>query len=420
MFAQFGQLLGGRETIPAIVENNLKKAARKGNLVAGLSLALSHTQNTRKVPAGRELAYVEAAAEGGVPEAQYWLATIRLAEKNPGEAVILMRRAAEDGFAPAQNWLGTAHYFGRDGATNDQELGLKWIKQAAHGGIPLASALVGGHYMQQSDEVANLQRAREWLRSAAVSGDLMGMRALARLYALDVKDVGTVKEAAELYEAIIKDHDSAEARREFAVLLIEGRGTGKNMPRAEELLRVDARKGNAESQFLLAVQLGEDEKGAESRLFESAEWLRKAAASGNVKARDVLASRLWYGRIGVVADRAAARELWQTLIAEGELPRAANNLAWAVCTPQDAALLDAKGGLAAIGPVTQDEDAPSGFLDTLAACQAADGDFDAAVATQQRAVAAMEKLTGITPEDLAGPRARLLKYQRRERAVEER
>lgn len=419
-FAQYGQLLGGRETIPAIVESNLKKAARKDNLVAGLSLALSHAQKTRKVPDGRELAYVEAAAEGGVRQAQFWLASIRLADKKPGEAVVLMRRAAEDGFAPAQNWLGAAHYFGRNGAARDQELGLKWLKQAAHGGISVASVLVGGHYMQQSEEVANLQRAREWLRSAAVTGDLMGMLRLARLYALDVKDVGTVKDAAELYEAIITDHDSAEARRELAVLLIEGRGTAKDVARAEELLRGNARGGDAESQSRLAVLLSEDEKAAAPRLAESADWLRKAAASGDVNARDVLANRLWYGRRGVVADRAAARELWQALIAEGSLPRAANNLAWAVCTPREAALLDAKAGLAALGPVTQDEDAPSGFVDSLAACQAADGDFDAAVATQQRAIAAMEKLKSITPEDLAGPRARLQKYQRRERAMEDR
>lgn len=420
MFAQFGQLLGGRETISAIVENNLKKAARKDNLVAGLSLALSHTQNTRKVPAGRELAYVEAAAQGGVPEAQFWLASMRLADKKPGEAVVLMRRAAEGGFAPAQNWLGRAHYFGRDGAARDQELGLKWLKQAAHGGIAIASVLIGGHYMQQSDEVANLQRAREWLRSGAVSGDLLGMLTLARLYALDVKDVGTVKEAAELYEAIITDHDSVEARRELAALLIDGRGTAQNVPRAEELLRGDARKGNAESQFLLAVQLGQDEKGTESRLAESAEWLRKAAASGDAKARDALASRLWYGRRGVVADQAAARELWQAVVAEGALPRAANNLAWAICTPQDATLLDAKAGRAAAESVTQGDDVPAFFLGTLAACQAADGDFDSAVSTQQRAIATLETIKTVKPETLAAERMRLQRYQRRERTVEDR
>lgn len=418
MFAGLGQHVGGGEVISPIVQSNLRKAARKGNRVAGLSLAVSQARKTRKMPAGRELAYVEAAANDGVREALFWLASIRLVEKKPGEAVVLMRRAAEDGFAPAQNWLGAAHYFGRDGAASDQELGLKWLRQAAHGGMARASVLVGSHYLQQSDEVANLQRAREWLRSAAVSGDLIGMLTLARLHELDIEGVGTLKEAAGLYEAIIADHDSAEARRELAVLLANGLGVAKDTARAETLLRGDAQKGDAISQRKLSLLLEEVQTSAE-QLAESVDWLRKAAAAGDSDARDILATRLWYGR-GVSADPAAARALWQALIAEGEPPYAGNNLAWALCTPRDTALLDAKAGLAAMEPLTQGDGVPAFFLSTLASCQAADGDFDTAVSTQQRAIATLETLKKIKPEVIADARARLQKYQRRERAMEER
>lgn len=405
----FGKFSQRTPHLIALVERNLDRAASDGDLMAGLGLAVSQYVGKGQLAEGKHLRRVVAAAEAGLPQAQYWYARTLLAQKKIGEAAAWMRRAAENGFPAAQSWLGFAHYRGENGVARDVDRGLEWLRRAAHGGQSEASVLIGQHYLQQSDEVVNLQRARDWLLSAALAENIAGGIQLARLLERDIEGVGSPAQAVKIYEALIHDHDSARARVLLAKLLIRGKGIAEDRARAETLLRGDAQQGVTESQLALGLLLLQATESAPRRA-AGVEWLRKASAAGSPKARDELATVLWYGR-GAAPEPAAALQLWQGLMAEGAEPMAANNFAWAHCTARDPALLDAAAGLAAIAPLGSREDAPLFFVGTLASCQAASGDFAAAVATQQRAIGMLQAREQPSAKLLQEFRARLAQYE---------
>lgn len=404
-----------RARLAELVEKPLEKAAKEGSLVAGLAYAAARTLQTGKIPAGRERGYIEAASAAGIPRAQYSLAAILASERKFAQALPLMRAAADAGIAEAQLWLGIAYTLGKSGVAADTKLGLDWLKQAGHSGSAKASAMVGAHYFDESSDPATLKRAQGWLQSAVLGEDLDATYLLALLYERGIPDIGTPERAAELYEALLAEHDDVRARRRLARLLLTGNGVKADAGRAETLLRQGAPAGDVESQSLLGDHLV-NAGGTPERRAEGLGWLRKAAAAGNVDARLVLASALWYGRAGA-PEPTAARELWQGLIRD-DVSLARNELAWAVCTPRDAALLDAKAGIAATESLATRDNAGWMLLDTFASCQAGSGDYAAAVATQQRAIAQAESQASIDEKVLSRMRGRLKQYERRERAVE--
>jgi hypothetical protein len=307
-----------------------------------------------------------------------------------------------------------SYYLGKSGLAMDKKVGLEWLAKAGHSGFPKASAMIGAHYSDSSDP-AVLKRAKGWLQSAVLGHDVDAAYLLALIYERDIADVGTPAKAAELYEAMIADYDDVRARRRLALLLLDGKGVEADPTRAETLLVKGASSGDAESQLMLGDHLLEDADAADRRA-EGLAWLRKAAAAGDADARVSLARALWYGRAGT-PDRGAARELWQALIRDDVIV-ARNDFAWAVCTPRDEALLDAKTGIAVTESLATRDKASWMLLDTFAACQAASGDYASAVTTQRRAIAQLESKPSPSKKTLTPMRARLAQYERRERAVE--
>lgn len=398
-----------------LIDNSLGKAARRGDLAAGLAYTAVRTLQQGKVPGKRERGYIESAAAQGIPRAQFALAKLLAAEHNIAQALPLMRAAADAGLAEAQLWMGVVYYLGKSGLAVDKELGLEWLKKAGHGGIAKASAMVGAHYFDDAVDPAALKHVQGWLQSAVLGNDVEATYLLALLYERNSPGIGTPEQAAALYETLIAEHDDMRARRRLAKLLLEGKGVKADPARAEALLIKGAAGGDDDSQWLLGRLLVRDGNEAERRA-EGLSWLRRAAAAGNTDARLSLASALWYGR-GGAPEHAAARELWQGLIRD-DVIMARNEFAWAVCTPRDAALLDAKAGIAATESLATRDKASWVLLDTFAACQAASGDYAAAVATQRRAITQLESKSPPNEKTLASMRGRLAQYERRERAVE--
>ncbi|MBL8297147.1 MAG: sel1 repeat family protein [Rhodanobacteraceae bacterium] len=414
-FLSMGVKSGDRERLAGLVEKPLLKAAKGGDPLAGALYAAARIVQLDKVPRGAERGYIEAAAAAGIPRAQHWLAAIYLAEEKTEQALPWMHAAAQAGVAQAQNWLGLAYYGGESGLAADRSVGLEWLKKAGHGGIASASAIVGRHYLGESDELANLKRAQGWLQSAARGDDVSAAVQLGMLYERDIAGIGSPAHAAKVYEAVIARHDNVDARRQLANLLLAGDGVKADVARAVTLLQQGAQAGDAESQAALGTHLLHAKDAADRRV-EGLDWVRKAAAAGNREARLSLASALWHGRAGA-PEHAAAREIWQALISE-DVTLARNEFAWAVCTPTDAGLLDAKAGIAATQEQATGDKAFFVIVDTLAACQAAAGDYAAAAKTQERAIALVETKPSASAATLEGMRARLARYRNGERAVE--
>lgn len=408
MFAALSMELGDAKTA-LLVEKTLEQAAAAGNLRAGVVLPALRGRTLQEYN-DKDLSYLAAAAEAGMPMAQFNYALHLFVQKKmePGEQ--WMRRAAEAGFPNAQKWLGTAYYYGKRGLKRDVEAGLRWLKLAGHGGQGDASAVVGQHYVETGGSLAAYQRAEAWLQSGVAQESRSASLFLAELYERDIEGLGgNAANAAKIFEQLAAEPDGAAARRGLARLLGWGQGVEQDVPRAEKLLRPDAQNGQVESQ----VQLGElllQRNRSDAEMAEGVKWLRLAAASGVIGAKARLAEALWWGR-GTPAEPKVARGLWDEVMAKITLPMVNNNFAWAHCTPKDPALLDAAAGLAAIQKVAGREDASAFNIGTLAACQAASGDFSAAVTNQKRCIAKLEAAEKPDQKILQDARADLERYQ---------
>jgi len=256
-----------------------------------------------------------------------------------------------------------------------------------------------------------------WIYSAAETGDLEATVDLA--YALtngpssDADAAESMKHGVDLYRAILAEKDSPRARRAFAVLLMEGRGVGKDIAQARQLLLKDANAGDSKSQLALAQAIIQDKLGKGDPA-EAWSWVRKADAKGDHQAREMVVAAMFSGDKGLPLDRRGALEMIGKLASTGD-PQAANDLAWYLCTGPDAALRDPAKGLIAITAVVG-IDPIAAFEDTQASCLAATGDFVQAVDFEQRAIAGAP--AGAT-EMLKRMQARLALYRKRQAYIED-
>lgn len=398
------------EKLIAAAFKTVQKAAEAGDLRAGAVLALRRVKD-RQALDETDMRRLAAAAEAGMPVVQLYLGLHLLAQDKTEQGHKWMHAAAESGYAQAQKWLGLGYYFGRDGLRVDKAEGLRWLKQAGQGGIGDASAMVGEHYAETGKDLAAFKRAEGWLHSGVMQGDWGALVYLAQLYEREIEGLGGgPAKAAKFYELVIAKEDDSNARRGLARLLGWGVGVEKDVLRAERLLRPDAQRGDAKSQFQLGELLQQRDRGL-AELFEGVKWLRSSADSGNVAAKVKLAEALWWGR-GTAPDPEAARALWRELMSTTEdFPGVYNSFAWAHCTPRDPALLDAAAGLAAIQKIIARADVEWFHIGTLAACQAASGDFAGALVSQKRAIAELEAEEKPEARDIEEARADLKRYE---------
>jgi hypothetical protein len=119
------------------------------------------------------LAAWKAAAEKGVPEAQ-WLLGCALGngvqcQKDPDQAVKWFRKAAEQGSAPAQCSLGFRYSTGQ-GVPKDYEEAVNWYRKAAQQGDGVAQFDLGVCYQKGQGVPKDDGEAVKWLRKAAEQG----------------------------------------------------------------------------------------------------------------------------------------------------------------------------------------------------------------------------------------------------------
>jgi hypothetical protein len=140
-----------------------------------------------------------------------------------------------------------------------------------------------------------------------------------------------------------------------------------------------------------------------------AKWMEQALAAGEKSVFVDYGSWFYYYKDSAEA-RTRAIELWRKGDEAG-VQIATNNLAWAWCTSRHADVLDPKRGHELARKLAADPDLPAGFLDTVAACHAAVGDFKSAVDVQSDAIARLSKRGDGTPDDTGGLADRLALYR---------
>lgn len=401
----------GGETfeLPAVLRGPIEAAARRGDLAAQLALvdaANTPAQTARWSALQRDAA--KRAAEAGSAAGQYAWSLRLSAERRDDEAAGWLRRAAANDETRAQAALAQ-HYLRGEPNADDLKRAVHWYARAAHGGDRAAMLWLGRQALAQPDYAD----AKGWFESGASSGNADAKVELATLLLYGKGSIPRDHQrAAALLRDVVDDPARTQARVDLAELLRFGVDVEHDAAEAERLLRLPTTpRDDAGVQFALASLLIDDPTTPE-RQAEGIALLRRAATA-NDRAKIRLGARLWNGR-GVERDRAAAEKLWLPLVEKGNL-YAINEYAWALCASDDDAIVDGRKGLAVFKKNPADGPLPPAFQDTLAACQAAAGDYDDAVQTQIHALETMKASFPGEKATIAAFDARVALYKSRQR-----
>lgn len=413
MFASTWVLLGGMAP-PDFLLQRMDAARKRGNasiplITASWKLAAAGTPELD----ADELRALASPASNGVGRGYALLVNYHGRREEALAANGWLKYAADAGDAEAQARTGTVLH---DAAKTDaqREEALRLVALGAQGGSAWGMRYMAHQSLRRQDWPA----AEGWLLAAAMAGNVDALLDLARIYEWERPGVqGTREQAIETYRSLSDEVDNAEARRRLAAMALDGRGMEKNPAQAERWLRGDAEKGDGESAARLgyAHLAGEIPPGDEA---EGRRWMERAIEAGYTLAYVEYGNWHFYRNGNTLDTRRRGIELWREGIEAGD-NMARNNLAWALCTAPEPELFDAAAGLAEAERLHEIANGMPSWIDTVAACRAAAGDYGEAVELQR---AVMDSFTPAEIEEDAGRdqgfSARLALYQSGKRYVE--
>jgi len=150
----------------------LRAKAESGNAQAQAELARYYIEGLQAnyKEAAR---FARAAAEAGVPDGQFALATLieagRTGTNGESEAVIWYRKAAETGHRDAQYSLALMYATAR-GTPKDKEESVKWFRAAAEQGLAEAQFNLAQRYEHGQGVAKSPAEALVWFSLAAAQG----------------------------------------------------------------------------------------------------------------------------------------------------------------------------------------------------------------------------------------------------------
>ena len=158
---------------------NLKACAMTGELYLGYGDVEEDVQ--------RAEIYLEVAAKGDIPEAQYNLGWLHANGKLRGEidnkrARYWYTQAAENNYAPALFSLGLLHLRGGHGIEVNYTEAKKWFEAAAAEGDSRAEHNIATMYYNGEGGPRNYKKAKQWYEKAAEHGQPESMQAVGGIY----------------------------------------------------------------------------------------------------------------------------------------------------------------------------------------------------------------------------------------------
>lgn len=350
-------------------------AADRGNGAARALRITRTTEKAKSIPAGADRAFLESAQANAGGRGFALLAKLAEAVRSP-EAAAFRRRAAAAGDASSERALAVERL-----STNAADVeALAMLRDAADAGdAGAARALAYREVLAK-----NYASARAWLLGAIVRADVDAMLMLAGLQENGLPGVGSVDDARSTYESLAAEVPAA--KRSLASMLLDGRGVAKDAARARRLLEEGAAANDVMSQVMLAGGLATGRFG-KTDADAARRWFEKAAASGDAAAKSQYG--MWLARTATTpAEQVRSIGLLREAAAGGDLS-ATNGLAWTLCVAPDPGMRDPKAGLAAAKQLGDARLLSSGVRDTVAACHAANGEFEEAIRLQSLALEAL-------------------------------
>jgi TPR repeat protein len=412
-FAQLSLSLDDDERISEAERDAIRMAARAGHPPAQLLLA-QWLRKERLKPLRGESAQklLQRAVDLGSTPAMAQLALQELRARRYDAAWSLLERAVAKDEPSALGLVALAYDSGRVGRAADPKLALSYYRRAALAGNAGAMRRLGAAYLRGELGLdIRLHTAEAWYLSAAMFGNSRAAVDLADLYLANTKGFdGKAEDGYAVLERLAAD-GMVPARLRMATALLQGQGVKANPEAAVKLLLELEKQGVDDASFRLgqAYQFGQGDLAIDFAL--AREHYRLAAMRGHAPSIDQYARALYVGR-GGERDRAKALEWWQRGAEKGN-EAAANNLAWVQCSSKDAHIRDPAAGARQLGKLLDDK-RTANLEDTLAACQAASGQYEQAIATQRSAIAKAALDPTLDAAERKVFAERLASYERRE------
>ena len=415
LFASFAAFADPQhKRVHPLVRKTLEDLAARGVPNAEWMLATFDLEQDHNDLSSTRLAQLRHAATAELSDAQQNLGLYLVKHAQREEGLRWIQKAAAAGERGAQIYLAKAYEDG-DGVDKDAARARVWYAEAGLSGDVSAMLWMARYYADQPPSKKTRTMQEGWLESAMYKDNVQASLALARLYEQEegADGSGKVKWAADIYRRLDRAHDSADARRRLAGLLVFSDKIDHDLETAQRLLQGDADRGDVKSQIVLGDMQarrvwGDDQKQS------GIDLLKKLGNDGSAEALDALGTILFYGR---APQRREALLLWQRAV-DKDYPVATNNLAWALCTSADPELLDGKRGLELARKIGASDDAPFGFRDTLAACYARNGDYANAELVEKAALARVEAQPTPSERALERAKARIALYHEHKAYVE--
>lgn len=396
----------------------LRKAARAGHAPATMLLVQMLNANRLRRQRGDDAdRWLRRAADTGSAPAMSQLGLNYLRQDRFRDGWPLLEQAAAQFEPTALGLLAIGHDAGQMGLAVDAERALALYRSAAQLGNAGSMRRLGRAYVRGELNVQpNMARAEAWYLSASLAGNQKAATDLADLY-LDGTE-GMVGQASDGYKVIEKlaADGLVAARLRMAVAVLLGQGVRANVDLALQMLRQLSADGVLAADFRLGQIYEFAQGGVESNMADARDHYRRAADGGYLDAIDFYARALFAGR-GGKRDRSAALRWWQQAAAKGHANSIAN-LSWVRCSSRDPAVRDPLSGTRLVSEALQRK-VSANLNDTLAACLAASGLFDQAIATQQQALMLADKDRALDAQQKQAFAERLALYRRRQAWTED-
>lgn len=321
----------------------------------------------------------------------------------PERALAVHRAAAERG--GAESVIGLARHMALNNRVGQEPALEAALKAAGHAGDPGSMAALGERLEARGDK----RRALGWFVSAQQRGSLYGATGMARAMARgEAGSADAPKKAVELLRAL-SEAEFVPARHTLALLLLDGvEGVEASATEAADLLMANVRENHAPSIRVLAEAVLFGSLSA-PRGFKAEKALRDLSDARDPRAKYLLAKAIYHLHTQQPDAEEALRLLRES--ADANEMDARNDLAWISCTSQRGEYFEPARGLQAARSMAMEPQLTASNKDTVAACHAANGEFERAVELMREVVASNDTYS----EEQRGRHAdRLQRFERGE------
>ncbi|HVN64654.1 MAG TPA: tetratricopeptide repeat protein, partial [Candidatus Binataceae bacterium] len=188
-----------------------------------------------------------------------------------------------------------------------------WL-QGAENGDATAQRVVGDFCMRGVGVERSVQEAERWLTASSNQGDTAAMVLLGGLILADTDNRARFPRAVELFRRAA-ERGNADAQYNLGVCLRQGWGVPADIAAAERSYRSAAERNQVSAQLALADLIAARATSDDERL-EAMHWYRLAADNGNKVAK----LRVGETRVGETEENVATNESGEPLKAASAVP----------------------------------------------------------------------------------------------------